>query len=50
MREKSRRQKKPNVDCNNYGKHRHYAQNCWAEKKVEGKANYAKVIEDEKVL
>jgi hypothetical protein len=42
--------RKPNVDCYNYGKHEHYAQDCWAKKKVEGKANYAEVIEDEKVL
>jgi gag-polypeptide of LTR copia-type/Zinc knuckle len=38
------------VECYNCGKHEHIAQDCWAEKKVEGKANYAEVIEDEKVL
>jgi hypothetical protein len=37
------------VECYNCGKHRHYARDCWAEKKVESEANYAKVVE-EKVL
>jgi hypothetical protein len=48
-REKPRRQKKPNIDCYNCDKHGHYVKNCWAEKKVKGKANYIEVIEDEKV-
>jgi hypothetical protein len=48
--EAKKAEKKPNVDCYNYIKHGHYAQNYWAEKKIEGKTNYAEVIEDEKVL
>jgi transposase InsO family protein len=31
---------KPDVDCYNYEKYEHYARDCWAEKKVKGKANY----------
>jgi Zinc knuckle len=48
--EAKKAENKPNVDCYNCGKHEHYARDCWAEKKVEGKTNYAKVIENEKVL
>jgi hypothetical protein len=31
---------KPDIDCYNYGKHEHYAWDCWAEKKVKDKTNY----------
>jgi hypothetical protein len=37
--------RKLNVDCYNYGKHIHYARDCWAEKKIEDKTNYAEVVE-----
>jgi hypothetical protein len=42
--------RKLNVECFNCGKHEHNARDCWPEKKVEGKPNYAEVIENEKVL
>ena len=33
--------------CYNCGKHGHYANDCWSEKKVEGKANYAEISKAE---
>jgi hypothetical protein len=41
--------RKLDVNCYNFGKYEHYAQDYWAEKKVIGKANYVEVVE-EKVL
>jgi hypothetical protein len=40
------RTRRPDVDCYNYGKHEHYVRDCWTEKKVEGKINYAEMNDE----
>jgi hypothetical protein len=44
------RGKKFNVDCYNCGKHVHYVRDCWAKKKVEGKANYTEEKVDDVLM
>jgi gag-polypeptide of LTR copia-type/Domain of unknown function (DUF4219) len=40
-RSRGRKARRPDVDCYNCGKHKHYARDCLAEKRIEDKVNYA---------